>query len=103
MLAQDTGIPASAWEGSNFGNSSLALDASKTSSIEESKREAFNSGFSNIAKNVPDDRIRRATRVQYAKIADSTDPDEVIAFGLYHSDVEIPATWHDAGHLESAV
>ena len=101
MLAQDTGIPASAWEGSNFGNASLALDASKTSSIEESKREAFNSGFSNVAKNVPDDRIRRVTRVQYANIADSIDPDEVIAFGLYQSDVEIPATWHELTQIEA--
>ncbi len=101
MLAQDAGIPASAWEGSDFGNSSLALNASKTGSIENSKREAFNSRFLNVVKNVPDDRIRPETRVQYARIADPIDPDEVVAFGLYESDVGSPDTWHKLTQSEA--
>lgn len=93
--------PSGQWLACNFENGSLSFDVEYHGQASEAQIETCKSSLQCIAKGpftsgcIPVG-ISRKTLMQYSKIADHLDADEVIRIGIYSKDEEEPAeeNWH---------
>jgi hypothetical protein len=90
MLAADVHIDPEAgeWLGLDFGAKSLNFTAEFVGPVTATQMAQFHAAFDGVTL------LRRATIGQFARIAGAIGEDELIGFGLYHSDEETePAEW----------
>lgn len=103
LLIRDVGIIGGQgdWIAKNFENSSLAFDNTYIGKYQQEQRDKFNVGMlyvSSFGQDI-DNRpangfVSNETILQYAKIANHIDTDEVIEFGLYENgDIGAPKEW----------
>lgn len=90
MLAHDVRLGDGEWIGLDFSNGSLDFNAEYAVDIPERLISEFNEEFDDVRKGKQPARARYATRVQYTRIAEPLDPDEVIDFGLYRPGIPEP-------------
>jgi hypothetical protein len=85
MLSEDLGlgVTVESWAGTDFGSSSLIFTAEKSEPVTIQQIEEFNNAFASISTEHPAPKLRRATIVQYAKIAAPIDVQEAVSFGLF--------------------
>lgn len=90
MLAEDAGIDPEQgqWLGLDFESGSLKFNAEYIGKVIQKTVRSFNTAFDDVRRGKPVQRVRVATRYQYAKIAEALDEDEVIGFGTYKSEDE---------------
>jgi hypothetical protein len=90
MLADDVHIQKERgeWLAFDFDHESLNFTAEYVGPVSAEQVGAFANAFSGTSS------LRRATIAQFTRIADAIGEDELIGFGLYHSDQEIePGEW----------
>jgi RodZ C-terminal domain len=84
MLADDVHIPKEGgeWLGFDFDNESLNFTAEFVGPVSPEQAQAFYASFDGTTS------LRRATIAQFTQITEAIGEDELIGFGLYHSDQE---------------
>ena len=90
LLAEDVHIERGRgeWLASEFDNGSLNFTAEYVGPVSPDQVRAFSAAFDGTTS------LRRATIAQFTRIADAIGEDELIGFGLYHSDQETqPGEW----------
>jgi hypothetical protein len=90
MLAGDVHIDPKAgeWLGLDFDNKSLHFTAEFVGPVSALQVSQFHAAFDGVTL------LRRATIVQFARIAGAIEEDELIGFGLYQNDAEMePTEW----------
>lgn len=90
LLAEDVHIERGRgeWLASEFDNGSLNFTAEYVGPVTADQVRAFSAAFDGTTS------LRRATIAQFTRIADAIGEDELIGFGLYHSDLEMqPDEW----------
>ena len=90
LLAEDVHIERGRgeWLASEFDNGSLNFTAEYVGPVTVDQVRAFSAAFDGTTS------LRRATIAQFTRIADAIGEDELIGFGLYHSDQEMqPDEW----------
>lgn len=90
MLAEDVQIQKDRgeWLAFDFDHESLNFTAEYVGPVSNDQVNAFANAFGGATS------LRRATITQFTRIADAIDEDELIGFGLYHSDQELePEEW----------
>lgn len=90
MLAQDVRIETGSgeWLAFDFDNESLNFTAEFVGPVSPEQVESFADAFDGSTP------LRRATIAQFTRITDAIGQDELIGFGLYHSDQELePSEW----------
>lgn len=93
MLAEDIDLPGDTkqWLGLDFQSGSLTFTAEYPTPVEPLKAVEFAVTFDDVRRGKPVPSVRRATRYQYAKIAEQLDEDEMVEFSIY-KDPESPIT-----------
>lgn len=90
MLADDVHLEKDRgeWLAFDFDNESLNFTAEYVGPASPEQVSAFSAAFDGVTS------LRRATIAQFTRIADAIGEDELIGFGLYHSDHETePSEW----------
>jgi hypothetical protein len=90
MLAEDVHIEKDRgeWLAFDFDNESLNFTAEYVGPASQDQVQAFSAAFDGTTS------LRRATIAQFTRITEAIGEDEVIGFGLYHSDQEAePGEW----------
>ena len=89
MLGDDVHIDQrqGEWLGFDFDHESLNFTAEFVGPVTEEQVSEFHSAFDGTTP------LRRDTIVQFARIADAIEEDEVIGFGLYLNQGDDPAEW----------
>lgn len=90
MLGEDVHITQDRgeWLGFDFDNESLNFTAEFVGPVSDDQAQAFYAAFDGVTS------LRRATIAQFTQITEAIGQDELIGFGLYHSDHETdPDEW----------
>jgi len=90
MLAQDVRIETNngEWLAFDFDNESLNFTAEFVGPVSPEQVVSFSAAFDGTTP------LRRATIAQFTRITEAIGQDELIGFGLYHSDQEMePSEW----------
>ena len=90
MLAEDVHIAQDRgeWLGFDFDNESLNFTAEYVGAVSAEQAQSFYAAFDGITS------LRRGTIAQFTQITEAIGEDELIGFGLYHSDQETdPDEW----------
>jgi hypothetical protein len=102
LLIRDVGISNAQgdWIAKNFENSSLAYDSAYVGNYQQEQRDKFNLGMMYVSSFGQDIKpsngfVSNETILQYAKIANHIDPDEIIEFGLYNNGAVTPQEWKE--------
>jgi hypothetical protein len=95
MLAEDSGVDPKdgQWLGLDFTNGSVNFNAEYVGKVRQKEVRAFNSGFDDVRRGKPVNKVRVETRYQYARIAEKLDADEAIGFGTYEKDDDLPTSF----------
>lgn len=88
------------WLAERFENNSVDFDCRFASDVDESVATRGRRGLRAVLGNRYEDSevaalILPKTRLQFARIADPLDPDEVIRFGIYQNGEDRPTDWFE--------
>lgn len=84
MLSEDVNITGQSgeWIAVDFHNSSLVYTNEKADPVELPKSREFKAALRSVVGNTPDSRLRRATLVQYSRIAEPMDSEEEVHLAI---------------------
>jgi hypothetical protein len=91
LLIRDVGVSNTKgdWIAENFENGSLAYDSAYVGNYTPEQKDRFNTGMLYVStlgqgEKQPNGFVSNETILQYAKIANHIDPDEIVEFGIYN-------------------
>lgn len=95
------------WLAVNFKNGSVSYDAAFQNEVSESTFRHFNRCVEFITDFDPESEgsnglVSDATLLEYGKLGDHIDPDEVIGIGLYTATSRVPKKWRQINYRKAS-